>query len=154
MPLNSDQLQYQQDSARIFQQRYDDALRNVGFRAPQPILGQHPDQYRRETLRTLKRTFLNNHPLHKINMRGLPDDVLPQFEKQVLDAAISEATNPANVPLGELRKVERFDQLGRVAEINFIGQECFVKQMSRPGRRVVSFTSDKGRWNAANGSWF
>ena len=61
MPMTSDQLDYQQRSARIFQSQYDDVLRQVGMKAPQPVLGQHPSDYRRETMRTLKKTFLNNH---------------------------------------------------------------------------------------------
>ena len=46
--MTKDQLGYQQKSARIYQQRYDDTLRKVGMRAPQPVLGQDPDDYRRE----------------------------------------------------------------------------------------------------------
>ena len=144
MSMTSEQLDYQKRSARLFQERYDSTLRQVGMRAPEPVLGQDPNTYRRETMRTLKKTFLNNHSLHKINMRGLPDDVLPAFEQQVLSAVVTEAYNPKNVPLGELRKIERYDEYGKVKEIQFIGQECFVKDMNRPGRRVASFHTDHG----------
>ena len=82
MPMNDQQLDYQQRSARLFQERYDSTLRQVGMRAPEPVLGQSPDDYRREVMRTLKKTFLNNHSLHKINMRGLPDDVLPPLSSK------------------------------------------------------------------------
>ncbi len=54
MPLNDQQLDYQKRSARIYQARNDDTLRQVGMKAPEPVLGQSPDDYRRETLRTLK----------------------------------------------------------------------------------------------------
>jgi hypothetical protein len=49
-------------ASRRFQEYYDNALRDVGMRAPQLVLGQTCNDYRRETLRTLKRTFLpQNH---------------------------------------------------------------------------------------------
>jgi hypothetical protein len=154
MPMTAEQLDYQQRSARTYQERYDLALKQVGMRAPQPVLGQHPDDYRREVLRTIKKTFLGNHELGRINMRGLPSEVLPQFESQVLDAAVKEAYNPNSVPPGEMRRVERLDQTGRVSEICWIGPVSFVRDMGRPGRRVVSITTDRGRWNAKSGAWF
>jgi hypothetical protein len=149
MSMTEDQLKYQQRSARLYQEKYDGVLRQVGMRAPEPILGQSPDTYRRETLRTLKKTFLANHELNKVNMRGLDSSVLPPFEAQVLDAVVKEAHNPQNVPPGELRKIERYDEYGKVKEIQFIGQECFVKDMTRPGRRVASFLTPFGHVDAS-----
>jgi hypothetical protein len=139
MSMTSDQLEYQQRSARIYQERYDSVLRKIGMRAPEPVIGQDPNSYRREALRTMKKQFLANHELGKINMRGLPDGALQAFEPQVLNAVVSEANNPNNVPLGELRQLKVLDELGQVRAIKYIGQESFVKQMGRPGRRVASF---------------
>jgi hypothetical protein len=76
-------------------------------------------------------------------MRGLPDAVLPQFEEQVLQAVPKEAFNPANVPRGEIRRVDKLDDTGLLREIHWVGQESFVKDQAygyRPGRRVVRFT--------------
>jgi hypothetical protein len=117
--MTAEQIAYQQRSAATYQARYDAALKLVGMRAPQPVLGQHPDDYRREVLRTVKKTFLQNHDLSRVNMRSLPADVLPQFEAQVLTAAVTEAYRPDSVPPGEFRRVEKLDeprrrdQLGR-----------------------------------------
>jgi hypothetical protein len=131
------------DAARKFQAYYDDTLRKVGMRAPEPTLGQTVNDYRRETLRTLKRTFLPEvHDLYKVNYRGLKADALGVFEPQLLNACVVEANNPAHVPHGELRKVEELDQYGQLKTIKFIGQESFVKAMGRPGRRVKSFLFD------------
>jgi hypothetical protein len=59
------------DAARKFQEFYDAQLRRVGMRAPEPTLGQTVNDYRRETLRTLKRTFLpQNHDLYRVNYRA------------------------------------------------------------------------------------
>src|SRR5215831_15438094 len=132
------------DAARKFQAYYDDTLRKVGMRAPQPVLGQTINDYRRETLRTLKRTFLpQNHELYQVQMRRLPADALNGFEPQVLRACVDEAYNPIHVPPGELRKVEELDEYGKLKTIKWIGQESFVKQMMRPGRRVKSFLFDR-----------
>ena len=73
MPMTSDQLEYQQRSARLYQERYDNALREICVRAPEPILGQNPSDYLREVLRAIKKNHLQNHELYKINVRGLPD---------------------------------------------------------------------------------
>jgi hypothetical protein len=154
MSMTEDQLQTVQRSARLFQEHYDNLLCQIGFRAPQPIIGQMPDDYRREVMRTLKKQFLTHHPLNRINMRGLPSDVLPQFEQQVLQAAVSEAHNPLNVPLGEMRRIDKRDETGVLKEICWVGQESFVKQMNRPGRRVLSFTTDQGRFDAQKWRWF
>ena len=129
---------------------FDGPLRKIGMRAPQPVLGQDPNNYRREVLRTIKRTFLGHHELGKINMRGLPDEVLPQFERQVIDAALVEAYNPKNNAPGEtLRKIEELDDYGKVRQIRFVGEECFVKDMTRPDRRVVSFMTPHGHVDAS-----
>ena len=132
------------DAARKFQAFYDETLRRVGMRAPQPTLGQTVNDYRRETLRTFKRTFLPEvHDLYKVNYRGLKADALQIFEPQLLQACVVEANNPAHVPPGELRKVEELDEYGKLKTIRWIGQESFVKAMGRPGRRVTSFLFDR-----------
>jgi hypothetical protein len=138
------------DASRQFQAFYDDTLRRVGPRAPQPVLGQKVDDYRREALRTMKRTFLPPaHPLYQVQFRGLRSDALPVFEKQLLPACVEEANNPQHVPVGELRKVEELDEFGKLRMIRWIGQEHFTKAMGRPGRRIVSFSTDRGRFDAS-----
>jgi len=132
------------DAARKFQAFYDETLRKIGARAPQPILGETVNHYRRETLRNLKRTFLpQNHDLYQVQYRELKADALQVLEPQLLQACVVEANNPAHVPPGELRKIEEFDQYGQVKTIRFVGPESFVKQMGRPGRRVKSFLFDR-----------
>src|SRR5215471_10678747 len=85
-----------------FQEYYDETLRKVGIRAPQPTLGQTVNDYRRETLRTIKQTFLpQNHPLYAVQMRALKADALGALEPQVLRAAVAEANNPCHVEPGQ-----------------------------------------------------
>jgi hypothetical protein len=138
------------DASRQFQAYYDSTLCKVGIRAPQPVLGQKVNDYRRETLRTIKQTFLpQNHELYQVQMRQLQADALKVFEPQVLQACVVEANNPVHVPRGELRKIEEMDQYGQLKFIRWIGQDCFVKQMMRPGRRVVSFNGPRGPVDAS-----
>ena len=127
-----------------FQEYYDNALRKVGMRAPQPVLGTTVNDYRRETLRNLKRTFLpQTHPLYEVQFRQLKADALGVLEPQLLQACVVEANNPVHVPAGELRKVEELDEYRKLKTIRWVGQESFVKAMGRPGRRVTSFLFDR-----------
>jgi hypothetical protein len=131
----------QQAALRYHQARYDDILRKVGRRAPEPTLGQSELDYRKETCRMMKRAFLpQNHKLYQVNWRGIKSDsVLNALEPDLLSAVLVEAWNPCHVPPGELHERKVMDDYGRVKEIRFVGSESFVKQMGRPGRRVVSF---------------
>jgi hypothetical protein len=138
------------DASRKFQAYYQELLRNVGVRVPGPVLGQSCNDYRRETLRNLKRTFLPQvHPLYGVQCRALPSDALGAFEPQILRACVDSVNDPSHLDPGELRKVERLDETGRVMCIDWVGQESFVKQMGQPGRRVISFTTDRGRFDAS-----
>jgi hypothetical protein len=113
------------------------------------MLGQKVNDYRRKTLRTLKRTFLpQNHELYGVNCRGLPADALGVFEPQFLRACADEAVNPANLAPGEIRPIERKGPDGQ-KWIDWIGRESFVKDMMRPGRRVVSFRTSQGAVDAS-----
>ena len=56
---------------------------------------------------------------------------------------------PQHVPPGELKKIERLDEYGKVRCVEFVGQESFVKQMTRPGRRVVKFLSPSDSFGRA-----
>jgi hypothetical protein len=59
-----------------------------------------------------------------------------------------------NVPVGELKPIKVFDSYtGHLRETRFIGQESFVKQLNRAGRRVLSFAAEGRVYDAAKGSW-
>jgi hypothetical protein len=138
------------EASRQFQEYYDATLRKVGARAPQPTLGQSVNDYRRETLRNLKRTFLPPaHDLYQVQYRSLRSDALQALEPQLLQAVVQGAKNPVHVPPGELRKIEELDEFGKLKTIRWVGQESFVRAMSRPGRRVIGFTTDRGRFDAS-----
>ena len=103
----------------------------------------------REMMRLLKKTFIPpTHDLYKVNMRGLPADVLSGFEEMLLPACKTEAFDPMTVPKGEIREVVKTDPNGLKVR-HFIGQDSFVKFMGRPGRRVISFRTDQGYVDAS-----
>jgi hypothetical protein len=138
------------DAARQFQEFYDQTLRKIDAKAPSPVLGQRCNDYRRETPRQLKRTFLPEvHPLFEVQYRSLRSDALQALEPQLLRACVEEANNPAHVPVGELKKIERLDEYGKIRCVEFVGQESFVKQITRPGRRVVKFLAPSDSYGRA-----
>jgi hypothetical protein len=61
---------------------------------------------------------------------------------------VTEYHNPNNVPKGEFRAIKKTDSNG-TKFIEFIGQDCFVKFMGIPGRRVVGFRTDQGYMNTS-----
>ena len=137
------------DNARKWQEHYQKEVEDIGLRVPSPVLGQTTNNYRREIMRLLKKTFIpQTHDLYKVQMRQLPDDVLAGFEQMLLPAVKVEAFNPLTVPKGEIREVVRTDANGLKVR-HFIGQDSFVKFMGRPGRRVVSFRTDHGYVDAS-----
>jgi len=141
-----------------------DKLAEVGWQSPGrmcftlayylPIVAKEAKfdlvEIREDFCMTLQQTFLpQTHPLYKVQMRALKADALGALEPQVLQAAVVEANNPCHVAPGELRKVEELDDYGKLKTIRWIGPESFVKAMSRPGRRVISFRTDHGYVDAS-----
>ena len=133
------------DASRQFQSYYDETLRKVGARAPQPTLGQKVNDYRRETLRNLKRTFLPEaHPLYQVQFRDLRADALPVFEQQLLPAVVEEANNPAHVPPGELRKIERTRRI-RQSPLHRLGRTRIFCASNGASRTACDFLYDRSR---------
>jgi hypothetical protein len=163
LSLSPEQLQYQQRSARLAQARYDSVLQPLGLRAPEPTLGAHPDDYRREMMRALKVTYLpRDHPLYKMTMRQLPSGVvLDNFEEQLLAEIPIQARNPNNIPQGELREFKTKSDRGAYGVVDaneFVGSGSFVTMPNFgvpgpltfgggaiPGRRLTSWRlADQG----------
>jgi hypothetical protein len=139
---------------RRWQEHYQNAVASIDGRIPAPVFGQSVNEYRTEVLRLLKRTFLpQNHDLYRINYRGLKNDsaALAALEPQLLREVVVQANNPANVPRGELREIKEFDRTGTLMSSRFIGQESFVKAMTRPGRRVLGFLHSNRHYYNTNG---
>ena len=137
--LTRDDLLRMQSAARVYQARADDAFVPWGFRAPQPTLGQDPEDYRRDLAVMAKKQLPYNHEFRRMKVWRMPRDIFETFEPQIYDACRDAASRPDSVPPGEMRKIEVTNPQNGHKEIHFIGNESFVKDMGRPGRRVVSF---------------
>ena len=136
--MNREQLLRAQASARIFQERADNALQLWNMRAPAPVLGQDVREYRRDLAVKLKKQLPENHKLRKVQYRGLDDQTLGVFEPQLFKAVRDAANDPSTVPPGEYRCVVEVNQ-GGTKIVNWIGPRSFTDEFTRPGRRVVSF---------------
>jgi hypothetical protein len=146
--LTRDQLLQQHASARVYQERYDDALQPLGVRANAPVLGQDILDYRRNELVRIKKLLPDDHELRRVQIRQLPTAALDTFEPQYLRECRATAYRADTVPLGQMRRVEDIDANG-LKIVKWIGQTSFVREMGRPCRRVVSFLTPHGRVNGA-----
>jgi hypothetical protein len=136
--MTRDELLRVQDAARIYQERADNALMPWDVRAPAPVLGEDIATYRRNLAIKLKRLLPPTHKLHKVQYRRMDDAVLTNFEPMLYQAVHDIAYDPKSVPEGRMRKVIEVDQ-GGTKITKWIGQEHFVREFTRPGRRVTSF---------------
>lgn len=139
------------DLKRQWYEYFDEELRDIGERATPPTLDQTPEDYCRQTCRSLKREHLpRGHRLRQVKYdSSLPDDALRNLVPQLVAAVKQEALNPANVPFGEFKAIQEFDNYGARRSLKFIGQNHFTKFMGRPGRKVVSFNTPQGPVDAS-----
>ncbi len=136
--------------ARRWQEWFDTQLAPIGVKAPPPTLGQSVDSYKRETYRALKHSYLPPaHELYKPNYRGMPADALDALGPQLLQACVAEYQNPAHLEPGELRPIKKTDPATGRTWTDWIGRHNFVRNMMRPGRKVVQIITDHGRYNVA-----
>jgi hypothetical protein len=148
------------DTCRQWQEYFDGKLRKIGMRAPAPVLGQTVNDYRRTVLVQAKKAFIpRTHELRRFSLDDVRGDALAVLEPQILNAAVVEACNPNNVPRGELRKREEFDEYGAVKTIKFYGQDHFATLPNfgvlanisfgggaRPGRHARFFNRLTSEW--------
>jgi hypothetical protein len=146
--MNRDQLLQAHASARIFQERYDQAFAPWGMRAPEPVIGEPVDDYRRNLAVKAKRLLPDGNELKPVQFRALETDVLDRFEPRLLRDCKEAAYRADSVPPGQMRRVEAVDGNG-YKEVRWIGQECFVRDMMVPGRRVLGFRTPEGFLNTS-----
>jgi hypothetical protein len=137
-----------QSSARVYQQRYDDDLQPWNVRAPAPVLDEPIAEYRARLAIKAKRLLPEDHELRKVTYRRLDTAVFDRFEPQLLDAVQKAAYDASTVLPGQFREVVERDRNGH-RMTRFIGPQSFVREMGRPGRRVVSFLTPFGRVNSS-----
>jgi hypothetical protein len=144
--LTREQILQQDAALRVYQARADSALEPWGVRAPPPVMSddpRYPEQYRRKLAYLAKKRLPEDHELRTFQVKHIPLDVLETVEPQIFRACRDSAHRPDSVPPGQMRRVEQTDQNG-LKIVSWIGAESFVKELGRPGRRVVSFRIDQG----------
>ena len=150
--MNREQILQEQASARVYQERYDNALAPWGVRANAPTLGQDINDYRREHVKRIKALLPEGHELRSVKVWKLPADAFVVIEPQILAASSKSAFHPTSAPAGTIQRRESTDSNGHKS-INFIGQESFVKQMMPPTRRVINFFVGNHIYDACKGRW-
>src|SRR5215831_13324080 len=105
MPMTREQLLQVQASARVFQVRADQAFEPWGMRAPAPVLGEDPDDYRRKLMILAKNQLPEGHELRGVTLKRIPADALDGFEKMYYDACKEAGTRPDSAAPNELRMV-------------------------------------------------
>jgi hypothetical protein len=140
--------------ARMHQAHYDPYLQPWGTRPREPTLGESIDHYRADLAVAAKKLLPEGHKLREVQYRALDKDAMDVLEPQLLQAvkdhAYSNDTVPEDAPL---RQVTHVDPSNGHKEIRFIGSRSFVHDFKAPVRRVVSFMTDRGRYDAASGRW-
>jgi hypothetical protein len=125
------------NTARKWQEHFDSKLSQVGMRAPEPVLGQTVNDYRRDVLLKAKRAFIpKTHQLRKFSLDDIRGDALNVIEQKILDAVVVEAQNPANVPRGEIREIVKTNINGHKVH-EFVGQDHFTRFMGNAKRMAL-----------------
>jgi hypothetical protein len=102
-----------------------------------------------------KKLLPEDHQLRRVQYRRQQDDALDVFEPQLLSAVRQHAHQNDTVPeTAPLREVVEHNPSNGQKIVKFIGLRSFIHDLKAPVRRVLSFTTDKGRFDAAKGRWF
>jgi hypothetical protein len=149
MSMTYDQQLRVRDAARVIQERYDSAFEPWDRRADAHTIGADFYEYQRDLAVKAKKYLPEDHELRKLQYRRMPNDVFQQFEPQLLKAVRDAAHDPDTVPLGQMRRVVEVDSNTGMKIVKWIGRESFVKDMTRAGRRVLSFRTDQGFFDAS-----
>jgi hypothetical protein len=153
---------------------YDEELRDFGARPPEPTLGQSKRGYQRKALSTIQRSGIPQiNKLSQIDLYELDGTTIDALEPQIVQAYKDHAEDPSAT--GVFRQITKRNPYGQVTEYRFIGpwtgksyvshyekdeygvpkpvfkqdQECFIKGMNRPGRRIWSWCFPKGSTDPA-----
>jgi hypothetical protein len=131
---------------REIQSRCDAALEPWGQRAPPPVAGEGVRAYQRRLLALAQKRLPDGHRMRQFDFtdpESVPKDVLANFEGEVYRDAAGAARRNDSTPSGTLREVIKIDPRNGHKVHEFYG-ECFVREMGRPGRRVLGFWSPQG----------
>jgi hypothetical protein len=129
------------------QEQWTDPLRAWGMTARAPRSDESYDDFRRNMCAEQKKRLPVNHDLRRTKYWDLRADAFNVMEPMLMRAVAEAGHSPDSAPSGGMRMVE--DPFTKIR--TFIGKESFVKAMSHPVRRVVSFWTGEGPPMSASG---
>jgi hypothetical protein len=129
--------------------RYADAFRAFGSEVPAPVDDESPSRYRARLYNRLARRLPPDHKLASVRADdlGSQPQVFDNFEEMIIAAAKAEGERPSqeNLPSdGSMIARTRVDDMNqRMTE--FFGKQSFIKDFTRPGRRVARIVDPRSR---------
>jgi hypothetical protein len=122
--------------------RYDSAFRAFGSEVPAPVDDEAPSRYRARLYNRLARRLPPDHKLASVRADDISAQpiVLDRFEEMLITAAKAEGERPSqeNLPTnGEMISRARVDGDTGAKVTEWFGKQSFVKDFTRPGRKVV-----------------
>jgi hypothetical protein len=129
------------EKQKKFQARYDSAYRAHGLAgAPPPGEGEDSERYRDRLAAGLQRRLPDGHALKDVDFGDLGYDVMRNLEPQLIADAEAEAAEPSlsNLPRdGSMVERHVTDSATGTRMNKFYGRESFIRQLSRPARRIA-----------------
>ena len=140
MSMTDQQLDHQQRSARLYQECYDDACvrsaRGAGSGA-RPICRRLSPR----DVAAIQAHAISRKPTHlyQVQMRETRTGCSRRVRTAGSAAAVTEANNPAHVPLGEFREIVTTDPRTGVqgASFHWPGEFCAADDDPRPSRQII-----------------
>jgi hypothetical protein len=133
---------------REYQVLYADAFASHGSLVPAPIDDEPVGRYRKRLFDSLQNKLPPSHDLAQIRSDDLTSSIArTNFEQMLLQAAVAEGATPSrdNLPRdGSMVSRVRVDDDSGQRRTEFYGRESFIKQLSRPGRKVGAFVTNRG----------
>ena len=140
MMAEREQARADSEKKRVIQTRYDDAFSAFGTRAPQPVEGERPGQYRRRMFELLRTKLPTSNEWSGVRADDVPASARQQIEALVIKAAMAEGLKPSveNLPRdGSLIRRERTDQDTGARSIEWAGRRSFIADMGRESQLVA-----------------
>jgi hypothetical protein len=130
----------QQELITAWREYFDEQLSSIGRRAPDSVLGETSNNYVRRACEMVKPFFAEDDEYRQVDFSKLRGDALGAIVPIYFPRATSSYINPDTFPPGEkLRMVTKTDPQTGVKSNVFYGKQSFVRDMTVPGRRVLSF---------------
>jgi hypothetical protein len=144
MTMTREQILQMHASARVYQQRYDDAFSSWGMRAKAPVIGEDANDYCRDLAVQGKKLLPENHKLRAVQYRSMRQDAFEALEPDLLKAVAEYGNRNDSVPFdAPLRQVTETSDNGTKI-VKFLGQRHFVFDFKAIPRRVAWFNTSWG----------